>query len=586
MTVTLRKSLHRQALMVLGSIMLLLVMFLGLFYIVQNSQRQEDAIERISSSADRQINQLLPGLLIPEQKAGLDLVLERIRISEDLENIVLLPSFDMPENYSTKPSRCTDHGKQTICKSMFSNRIAVATRIQESGQDFGLLLKEKKVETFALSSIWLVIWVSSLSMILLFLGFLWIVTKATRVEIPNAIQTLLKNLENGLKRRDSSGVTSPEHAGSEVLRYEEFQQLALGIEQILKAHENARLKATLADIAVGIAHDIRAPLAAIRTAVGTSEEIPINLKGVVSGASRRLQQIADDLLRQAGILSKKSADSPSSLAVLPMLKIDCFHAALINLVEEKNVALRENPEMTISLIAEESAGSFLGIVDEVADQLVRALSNLLDNSVQAISQSSGRVELRYSLRNGWLYCTVSDNGKGIPAEILPRLGREGETHGKIGGTGFGLYFAKTTCENAGGKLEIESQPGEGTTVTLKVPIAENASQYDAVLVDDDVWILEAWELSARKKGLRLLTLQSAEQLEQKLALLPRSIPLFIDSSLGDDNCRRGEDVVPALSAMGFNSIYMHSGHEAAQFSNLGSMVKIIPKGEPDWSLLH
>ena len=73
--------------------------------------------------------------------------------------------------------------------------------------------------------------------------------------------------------------------------------------------------------------------------------------------------------------------------------------------------------------------------------------------------------------------TVSDNGKGIPPAILAKLGQRGETHGKAGGSGLGLFHARTTAVSWGGSLVITSTPGQGTTVTIKLPKAEAPADF-------------------------------------------------------------------------------------------------------------
>ena len=70
---------------------------------------------------------------------------------------------------------------------------------------------------------------------------------------------------------------------------------------------------------------------------------------------------------------------------------------------------------------------------------------------------------------------VSDNGKGIPPEILPKLMQRGSTHGKRGGSGLGLYHAKTTLQSWDGDLKIESK--SGTTVSLILPNHKNVKIY-------------------------------------------------------------------------------------------------------------
>ena len=98
---------------------------------------------------------------------------------------------------------------------------------------------------------------------------------------------------------------------------------------------------------------------------------------------------------------------------------------------------------------------------------------------------------------------VQDNGKGIPPEILSKLAQRGNTFGKEGGSGLGLYHAKTTVENLGGEFKIESEMNHGTTVTLLLPKEKAPSWFvskihleekmSLVIIDDDQSIHQIWK---------------------------------------------------------------------------------------------
>jgi hypothetical protein len=98
---------------------------------------------------------------------------------------------------------------------------------------------------------------------------------------------------------------------------------------------------------------------------------------------------------------------------------------------------------------------------------------------------------------------VADNGKGIPKEILERLGERGFTHGKPGGSGLGLYHARSTFALWGGSLSIKSSVGRGTTVEVRLPAAppplwfadkvELLPGQVVVILDDDKAIHATWD---------------------------------------------------------------------------------------------
>jgi len=100
---------------------------------------------------------------------------------------------------------------------------------------------------------------------------------------------------------------------------------------------------------------------------------------------------------------------------------------------------------------------------------VRALTNLIENAIQAMPQGGA---LRVSLRveAGHVVFRVSDTGVGMAA---PDVSRAFEPYfsTKTGGSGLGLANAKRSIEREGGTITLTSAPGQGTTVTVSVPLA-------------------------------------------------------------------------------------------------------------------
>src|SRR5690606_38340749 len=95
----------------------------------------------------------------------------------------------------------------------------------------------------------------------------------------------------------------------------------------------------------------------------------------------------------------------------------------------------------------------------------RVLANLMDNGVQATG-AGGEVIVRLSCEANGLLMSVEDDGTGIPADVLPRLGTRGFTFGKKDGSGLGLWHAKRSAAAWNGELEIVSDPDQGTKVVL------------------------------------------------------------------------------------------------------------------------
>jgi anti-sigma regulatory factor (Ser/Thr protein kinase) len=135
----------------------------------------------------------------------------------------------------------------------------------------------------------------------------------------------------------------------------------------------------------------------------------------------------------------------------------------------------------------------------------RLISNLLNNAIEAFNDG-GQIKIGLFKNGSNILIKVQDNGKGIPKDVVTKIGERGFTFlkGKTeGGSGLGIYHAKTNLKRWNGSLQVESEEGRGTTITIEIPQSDPPSWFIGTLavktnskvaiLDDDPSIHEVWE---------------------------------------------------------------------------------------------
>jgi signal transduction histidine kinase len=106
-------------------------------------------------------------------------------------------------------------------------------------------------------------------------------------------------------------------------------------------------------------------------------------------------------------------------------------------------------------------------------QINQVLLNLLVNAMQAIeadSRKSGRIEVRVWTAGDEVVVEIADDGPGIPADVLPRIFDPFFTTKPVGeGTGLGLSISHGIVTDHGGRIEVESTPGQGSRFRVILP---------------------------------------------------------------------------------------------------------------------
>lgn len=301
-----------------------------------------------------------------------------------------------------------------------------------------------------------------------------------------------------------------------------FFKMAADTQRINYERERAEV---LGNMARQVAHDIRSPLSALDSVIKEISSLPEEKRLMLRSSVGRIRDIANELINKNRLLaeapqggSMPRSDEAASLQLL---------SALIEpVVTEKRLQFRSKIGVEIDLRLDINSYGLFSRVHP--SEFKRAISNIMNNSVEAM-ENKGTVIVSVARKNGRVAVLVEDNGKGIPPEVIGRLGRCGESYGKSGGSGLGLYYAKTAVETWGGKLEIKSEIGKGTSVELLLtaayppewflPRLELERGARVVVFDDDSSIHQVWQgrfdsLRAKEMGVELLHFSTPKELRE------------------------------------------------------------------------
>jgi two-component system phosphate regulon sensor histidine kinase PhoR len=215
-------------------------------------------------------------------------------------------------------------------------------------------------------------------------------------------------------------------------------------------------------------HELRSPVRVTSSLLnvlsrGYVGELNDRQADLVDRACRRIQvmeTLIDDLLD----LAAGKADGATDAAFGPVSLNEVLHEVCVRfepLIGEKGLSLQ------CSGLDDES------IVFGDRDELDRIFNNLVSNAVKYTQK--GGVEVRAQKEDGWARITVADTGIGIPTDALPRLFQEffrarNAKASRETGTGLGLAIVKDLVERYGGRVEVESVEGVGTTFVVLLPV--------------------------------------------------------------------------------------------------------------------
>jgi signal transduction histidine kinase/CheY-like chemotaxis protein len=333
--------------------------------------------------------------------------------------------------------------------------------------------------------------------------------------------------------------------------------------QSVLAIQNARLFRELADkgkqlevasqlksqFLANMSHELRTPLNAIIGVTEMLHEDAVDLKredefeplGRVLRAARHLLALINDILDLSKIEAGKMDIHIESFAIGPLIE-DVVQTIA-------TMATKNGNEVVVDVASD------LGTMRADQTRIRQALLNLASNANKFTENGTVTIGARRGVEAGreWVTLAVTDTGIGLTPEQMGKLFQDfvqadASTTRKYGGTGLGLAISRRFCQMMGGDIAVASEPGRGSTFTIRLPAEVGAVQPAAavrdaaasrasgtgseaptiLVVDDDQTVREIIERHLTREGFAVVTARGGQEgLRLARELHPAAITLDV-----------------------------------------------------------
>ncbi len=232
-----------------------------------------------------------------------------------------------------------------------------------------------------------------------------------------------------------------------------LDELKIAQDELIKTEKLS----TVGRMASSIIHDFKSPMQVIMGMSGilkmpnVDENKKKDMIGYIEDAVKRMNAMTMDILDFAKGETNLDKERKTLSEIINSLLMYLSN----DLMENKFQVVRDavyDPELEIDVI-----------------KIKRAFENIIRNTIEAGTEDNNILEIKTKKENGKVLISISDNGPGIPEDILDTLFEPFVTKGKSGGTGLGLSITKKLIEDHDGNIEVTSVKGKGTTFKLMLP---------------------------------------------------------------------------------------------------------------------
>jgi len=305
------------------------------------------------------------------------------------------------------------------------------------------------------------------------------------------------------------------------------ERLHSGLEKIAVAHaefEELRDRAThaekmaaLGELSFGVAHNVNNTLTGIlgRAQLLLRTKDPEKINGGIEMIIKSAEDGAHIIRRIQDFARRQPSRQFESVSVAQLMKDVC------EMSRPRWETLGETARIRFALFADSTA-SVMGDAVELREVLV----NMIYNAIDAMP-AGGEIRMSSNEINGRVILTIADNGTGMTPEVKSRLFDPFFTTKGKGGTGMGMAVSFGIIRRHNGSIEVESEPGRGTTFRISLPVAKqpesavssSETNDDArvaphtlrvLVVDDENTVREVLREALDAEGCEVLVAESGE----------------------------------------------------------------------------
>ncbi|NCB42007.1 MAG: cell wall metabolism sensor histidine kinase WalK [Clostridia bacterium] len=257
------------------------------------------------------------------------------------------------------------------------------------------------------------------------------------------------------------------------VRYDRFKddyEQDVGIIIIMQdITERQKLEKMQKDFVANVSHELKTPLTTIKSYTETlldgaleDKETAVNFLNIVDMEADRMNRLVKDLLQLSRLDYRQEKWNIKENNIIPLINTAATKVQMT--ASQKNQQLNRRYDLT---------GDIRVLIDR--DRFEQVMMNVLSNAIK-YTQDGGRIDVDASVLGPTVKITVQDNGIGVAESEIPRIFERFYRVDKarsraMGGTGLGLAITKQIVEEHHGKIEAESKEGDGTKITITLPLA-------------------------------------------------------------------------------------------------------------------